>query len=530
VGTTLIVTDGSSTREVPLDGPVVVGRDPLCTVYVDDPLLSRKHAEFMRTSIGVRVRDLHSQNGVRVNGIAVQELVLQHGDVVEMASLTMRVVEQGDVEAQVEDTTAQGEGTVVMTHPPTAHVSAPQPPSPDDGTVLVTRAPAAQAPASPPAAAPREPASDGRARRRRSDRRLPWTARVVLTSSLMAALIVGAAVVPAMWWHQRQIAAAANLRATTLVDWLAAETGRHLQAGRPVTAVTNDLLDQPGVTDVLVVALDGRVLAPASRRGETIRVFPALGMAPASVNTQHVRRSEGYVHAVRPTAAGGSSPAAIVWLSLRQAHSGTSLALVALPVLLLAGLAGGGGGWMVCRRMTRALAVLNDDVEALLAGELTKIDDLLRTKPTKELVETMNYVVTRLRASTKGDLRRVRRNTPAGDAPAPGEGQSPVPSVEAPSDVCLVASPHFRIVEASPGCEALLGLKIEQLVGQHLLDALPDAALVDAILQCLGESPAIGEAERHATCQAGRVRVLVNRSGKEAPLTIHLRAEEARLS
>lgn len=529
MGATLIVTDGHATREVPLDGPVVVGRDPLCTVYVDDPLLSRKHAEFIRTSIGVRVRDLRSQNGVRVNGIAVEELVLQPGDVVEMASLTMRVVDQEDVEVQVAAPTAHGEGTVVMTRPPTAHVAGPQPRSHDDSTGLVTHPPPADASPPPPEAAPRAPASNDRARRPWSDR-LPWTVRLVLTSSLMAALIAAAAVVPAMWWHRRQITEAAHLRAATLVEWLATETGRHLQAGRPITAVANDLLDQPGVTDVLVVAPDGRVLAPASRRGETVTVFPALEITPASVNAQHVRPSDGYVHATRPAAAGDGSRAAIVWLSLRHGDGGTSLVLVALPVLLFAGLAGGGAGWMVSRRMTRALAALNDDVEALLAGDLTKIDDPLRTKPTGELVETVNYVVTRLRASTKGDLRRARRNTAAGDDAASAEGQSPVPAAEAPSDVRLVASPQFRIVEASPSCEALLGVKTEHLVGQHLLDALPDAALVDAILQCLSESPAIGGAEKHANCRAGRVRVSVNRSSSDAPLMIHLRAEEAHLS
>ena len=43
----LLVNDGRSERELLLDGTIVVGRDPSCHINDLDPLLSRRHAEFV---------------------------------------------------------------------------------------------------------------------------------------------------------------------------------------------------------------------------------------------------------------------------------------------------------------------------------------------------------------------------------------------------------------------------------------------------------------------------------------------------
>ena len=90
----LLVNDGRSEREVLLVGTIVVGRDPLCQLNDLDPLLSRRHAEFVPTSKGVTVRDLKSRNGILVNGDKVPEHLLKPGDVVQLGHLHVRYVEE----------------------------------------------------------------------------------------------------------------------------------------------------------------------------------------------------------------------------------------------------------------------------------------------------------------------------------------------------------------------------------------------------------------------------------------------------
>jgi FHA domain len=90
----LLVNDGRSEREVLLVGTIVVGRDPSCQLNDLDPLLSRRHAEFVPSSKGVTVRDLKSRNGILVNGDKVPEHVLKPGDVVQLGHLHVRYVEE----------------------------------------------------------------------------------------------------------------------------------------------------------------------------------------------------------------------------------------------------------------------------------------------------------------------------------------------------------------------------------------------------------------------------------------------------
>ena len=63
------------------EGEVTVGRDPTNAVAVVDPSVSRKHCLLRRFEDGrFQVKDLDSRNGTLVNGLAVKEQWLHHGD------------------------------------------------------------------------------------------------------------------------------------------------------------------------------------------------------------------------------------------------------------------------------------------------------------------------------------------------------------------------------------------------------------------------------------------------------------------
>lgn len=80
-------------------GPdIIVGRSPECQITIDDPLVSRQHARIMIRGEEVRVVDLGSRNGVRVNGNLIRgEAVLKHNDRVRLGTqdLVFLVVDEG---------------------------------------------------------------------------------------------------------------------------------------------------------------------------------------------------------------------------------------------------------------------------------------------------------------------------------------------------------------------------------------------------------------------------------------------------
>ena len=76
-------------------GTVVLGASPDVDVTLDDPRLSRSHASFELVSDGVRVRDLGSRNGTRVNGLPITEAVLRPGGVIELGDTVLVVDGEG---------------------------------------------------------------------------------------------------------------------------------------------------------------------------------------------------------------------------------------------------------------------------------------------------------------------------------------------------------------------------------------------------------------------------------------------------
>jgi hypothetical protein len=89
----LVLDDGRSQRDLVIRERMTVGRDPSCDISDADPRLSRRHAEFLATVQGLVIRDLESRNGIRINGRTVREATLAPGDLVEIAHLTVRFLD-----------------------------------------------------------------------------------------------------------------------------------------------------------------------------------------------------------------------------------------------------------------------------------------------------------------------------------------------------------------------------------------------------------------------------------------------------
>jgi hypothetical protein len=69
-----LVVQGPARRVYTLDGSrLTIGRDEANDVVVDDPYVSRHHAEIVQVGEGYQLRDLGSQNGTLLNGKRLTE-------------------------------------------------------------------------------------------------------------------------------------------------------------------------------------------------------------------------------------------------------------------------------------------------------------------------------------------------------------------------------------------------------------------------------------------------------------------------
>lgn len=84
------IQTGNERRTVSVDDlPVIIGRSREADITLDDDLVSRKHCRFEAYQGKVRVIDLESRNGTRVNGEFRNQYVLEDGDKVEVGDSTL---------------------------------------------------------------------------------------------------------------------------------------------------------------------------------------------------------------------------------------------------------------------------------------------------------------------------------------------------------------------------------------------------------------------------------------------------------
>jgi signal transduction histidine kinase len=126
-------------RQFSLTGDVLsAGRDSTSRVRLTDTEVSRRHAEFVRTADGFRVRDLGSANGTFVNNQSVRDALLRPGDHVQIGQTVLvytldrgesapasdladriSLITRQDVElsSAIVKTVGEAEGSRILAHP-----------------------------------------------------------------------------------------------------------------------------------------------------------------------------------------------------------------------------------------------------------------------------------------------------------------------------------------------------------------------------------------------------------------------------
>ncbi len=81
-----------SGERIPLKGTAIsIGRMPDCTIMVNDPNVSRRHAEVRPQGTGYVAADLGSTNGTKVNGVRIEgDRTLQDGDILSLGTTHIR--------------------------------------------------------------------------------------------------------------------------------------------------------------------------------------------------------------------------------------------------------------------------------------------------------------------------------------------------------------------------------------------------------------------------------------------------------
>lgn len=89
-----LVTPNGITHDIP-EGSSTVGRAPENTIVLDSPDVSRRHARLERNGSHLRIYDLNSTNGTRINGEAIHISDVHEGDEIRIGSQVLELISDG---------------------------------------------------------------------------------------------------------------------------------------------------------------------------------------------------------------------------------------------------------------------------------------------------------------------------------------------------------------------------------------------------------------------------------------------------
>jgi DNA-binding NtrC family response regulator len=89
-------SDSSGAREVRVDNSAILGSSPSVPLRIDDPLVSRLHAELTVQPTGVWLRDLSSKNGTFIESVRVVEAQVPSGGRIRLGGTVLQISESWD--------------------------------------------------------------------------------------------------------------------------------------------------------------------------------------------------------------------------------------------------------------------------------------------------------------------------------------------------------------------------------------------------------------------------------------------------
>lgn len=511
---TLVLRTPTGERRVSLDRPLVVGRDPTCDLPVESARVSRRHAEFAPTPQGVSVRDLGSRNGVIVNGTRVEDALIGTTDRVLLGDVAITVAQSGapSVSQPVSSpplyAAAPGASAAPSPAAGPAYQPAP-PPSPyappswsqpgvaanPDKTAMLPRGAGLAMPL-PPAVAAVTPGPPRASLAGTLGRRLGFGGRIA--SSVIAASVVTFLVtaIPLSLARNDVVHREAQARATMVVRAVATENGPALASGQTLAVGVQSAMAEPGVREVLVIGPGGRVLAPVERMDESISKLEPFGdlgsiqgLVTASVGNE--------IHAVASIESDGRHLGHI-WLRLDPAYAsaGAPMTLYIVATLLTALTCSAVIAVLLRRWLVARLSAFATDIDLAASGQIEVVTESFGLP---RLAESVNFIVGRLRMAP----HPVPPSAPA--APSPMSMPGDVLAVE--REGRLVLDSAFMVTHATAGAAQILRTTLERLKAHHVLEAVADQAMVNAIIDGMGDVATRGSVTRRVEMGGGEPAV-----------------------
>jgi hypothetical protein len=305
----------------------------------------------------------------------------------------------------------------------------------------------------------------------------------------------------------------AAARATTIVRAVGVENGVALASGQTLSVSVQSALQESGIREALILTPQGRVLAPTERLDETMNQLGAFGDIAALQGLQTaVVGSEVQAAAVIES---GGRRLGVVWVRLdpNYAHSGSPVALYLLATLVTSLVLAAGVGILIKKSVMARLTAFATDIDLAASGQQEVVTESFGLP---RLAESVNFVIGRLRLAPQQAVHM---------APPPPPPPPPPADPALAREGRLVLDGSFVVKEASAGAAFLLKTTVDRLESHHVLEAIGEQAMVNAIIDAIGDLGSQPSAVRRVEGGGleGSLELHARRTGADGPIEVTIR-------
>jgi hypothetical protein len=344
--------------------------------------------------------------------------------------------------------------------------------------------------------------------------RMAWRTKFTLLLTLMLMLLLLVILLPLLRIQEKAVVRTSLERGLALTSSLAARNYFPVANNQRLQLDTDFISREDGVKQSAILDPGGQVLSPAARAGEVVTRIEGINK-----NTSQIRLTEegvtasGDYNLVQPIKNENAQVIGFAWITYTPAglsQSGGNITVVVMLVIFLSAIGGAALVWSATNMTVQPLQRLRDETESAIRGDVDRVDSLVGFAEINALAQSINRLIERssLLPETAAPQREQLVQTPSYNPPpiassyppSPGIPVPPVsagptpavsvtpaaPAIPATSEVGeLLVDGNFNILQAKGNAPKWLGMRINELVGKHVIEAVREQQLLEAILDLI---------------------------------------------
>ncbi len=346
--------------------------------------------------------------------------------------------------------------------------------------------------------------------------RMAWRAKFTLLLTVMLVFLLLVMLLPLLRIQEKAVVRTSLERGLALTTSLAARNYFPVANNQRLQLDTDFVSREDGVKQSSILDTQGRVLSPTARAGEVVTRIEGIDK-----NTPQIRlREEGVTasgdyNLVLPIKNENAQIIGYAWITYTPAglsQSGGNITVVVMLVIFLAAIGGAALVWSATNMTVRPLELLRDETESAIRGDVDHVDSLVGFAEINALAQSINRLIERTALPPEVAPAPAPMSVQAPSfVPSPGYGTTPpssrIPETPVQATPTPAGSPgslassmppgsanevgellvdgNFTIMQVKGNAPKWLGMRVNELVGKHVIEAVREQQLLEAILDLI---------------------------------------------